>query len=102
MKNQMLLVRINDEASILSGATVWDLFNLETYDPKRDDFVVLGSIAGKTYKEKKARAHDLAVSVSLFDCSGLSWWEYSELESYFERLAHRFGLVREFKENGII
>lgn len=32
----------------------------------------------------------------------LSWWDVAYMGDYFEKLAKRFGLVREFKENGII
>ena len=36
------------------------------------------------------------------DGEGLSWGEWAILGGAFEKWAHRFGLVREFRENGII
>ena len=103
MRNELILANINDNARIYCGVNRWSDFYRDTFSPSTVfDFVVLGSISGKTYAERKENARQKAVDVSLFDCGGLSWWECSELESYFEKLAHRFGLVREFKENGII
>lgn len=32
----------------------------------------------------------------------LSWWDVAHMGDYFEKLAKRFGLIREFRENGII
>lgn len=32
----------------------------------------------------------------------LSWWDVAHMGEYFEKLAKRFGLIREFRENGII
>lgn len=32
----------------------------------------------------------------------LSWWDVAHFGDYFEKLAKRFGLIREFRENGII
>jgi ribosomal protein S6 len=31
-----------------------------------------------------------------------SWGEVAEIQSHFEKMARRYGLIREFKENGII
>lgn len=31
-----------------------------------------------------------------------SWEEMIHIESYFEKMARRYGLIKEFKENGII
>lgn len=103
MRNELILANINNEARIYCGVNRWADFHRDTFNPSTVfDFVVLGSISGKTYAERKENARQKAVDVSLFDCGGLSWWEYSELGAYFEKLAHRFGLVEEFRENGII
>ena len=52
------------------------------------------------YQQRKARAHDEAVdwqhSIEEDD------FEFFEKQEYFEKLAKRYGLVKEFKENGII
>lgn len=103
MRKSMILANIENNASLYTGAHRWEGFYRDTFNPCTNyDFIVLGAITGKTYTERKARARDLAVAYSLFDCGGLSWGEYAEIGAYFENLAHRFGLVEEFRENGII
>lgn len=32
----------------------------------------------------------------------LSWWDVAHFADYFEKLAKRYGLIREFRENCII
>jgi hypothetical protein len=32
----------------------------------------------------------------------LSWWDVAHFSDYFEKIGKRFGLIREFRENGII
>lgn len=57
----------------------------------------------------KDEARDVAQSVYYMDAETannggelLSWNEWNIIYHHMERLAHRFGLVREFRENGII
>ena len=58
-------------------------------------------VRGKTWKEKKAFLHQLALDISYAECGGLSWGEEAILGDFFERYGKRFGLLREFRENGI-
>lgn len=55
------------------------------------------------YQQGKARAIEKAQEWQR-DASKieLDWVTYANTVSYFEELAKRFGLVKEFKENGII
>ena len=55
------------------------------------------------YQRAKERARDKAVEWQLdFDNHNYSWGELAYYGNYFERLAKKYGLVKEFKENGII
>ncbi len=55
------------------------------------------------YEEGKARARESAIEWQYNFClTDHSWDELADAQYYFERLARRFGLVREFRENGII
>ena len=61
----------------------------------------------KTYQDRKAEARDEAkewqMSTSDYKTwKPLSWGEYAELVAHFEKLAKRYGLIKEFKEKGII
>lgn len=55
------------------------------------------------YKQRKEKARKEAIEWQLsFSDKDYSYSELAEAGSHFERLARRYGLVREFKENGII
>lgn len=55
------------------------------------------------YKKAKEKTRNKAVEWQMdFSNHNYSWGEIAYFETYFTRLAKRYGLVREFKENGII
>lgn len=56
-----------------------------------------------TYAERKEKARNEAIDwQSDFANHNYYWSELAEFSAYFEKLAKRYGLVREFRENGII
>lgn len=56
-----------------------------------------------TYQKAKQRAIDKAAEWQMnFENNNYSYSELITWQNYFEKLAKRFGLVREFRENGII
>lgn len=57
----------------------------------------------KTYQELKNKAREEAKTWQLdFVNNNYSYEEFFEAQSKFEKLAKRYGLTKEFKENGII
>ena len=56
-----------------------------------------------TYREKKARLREEAVRWQ-YDSSRhcLSYGELAESQTYFKKEGKKYGLLKEFKENGII
>lgn len=54
------------------------------------------------YQAGKARARQAAIDWQLSLKGGESYGEMVEAQDRFEKLAKRYGLVREFRENGII
>ena len=55
------------------------------------------------YQKQKEKARSRAVDWQLdFGNHNYSWDELADFGEYFERLAKRYGLVKEFRENGII
>lgn len=71
----------------------FNVYNIEILDFK---------IIGKNYKERKNNLEELAKNWQL----NFSWldWSYNELaiiSNYFYKNAKRYGLLKEFKENGI-
>lgn len=75
----------------------------DTFSPECKYETLDFKISGKTYQERKASLEDLAKDWQLhFSDFGWSWGEIAEITNYFYDMAKRFGLVKEFKENGII
>lgn len=57
----------------------------------------------RTYAEKKAAARAAAIEWQQGQAEGsLSYGEYAAAAEHFERLGRRYGLLQEFRENGII
>ena len=55
------------------------------------------------YQRGKARARDAAIIWQARTAENpTSWDELATAAEYFERLGRRFGLLREYRENGII
>ena len=57
----------------------------------------------KTYKERKdlARSKAIGLQIANFE-KAMSWEEVNQNSDYLYRLGKRYGLIREFKENGIL
>ena len=53
------------------------------------------------FGKSKAREEAIEWQYSLGE-NGYSWYELCVAENYFTKLARRYGLVQEFRENGII
>lgn len=54
-----------------------------------------------TYAERKAKARQEAIEWQAhFDC--MDWYSVNAWTVHFAKMAKRYGLVKEFKENGII
>ena len=60
-------------------------------------------MASEKYEKRKAKARQEAIEfqTDIFPNSNLSWGELYEWQQYFRSLGRRFGLMKEFKENGI-
>lgn len=82
---------------------VYSSFFKDTFCPGSEVCLIsLGGLKGKSYREKKEAARNKAIEYSLNIYPGLSWGECSEIQSYFENIGKRYGLLKEFRENAII
>ena len=56
------------------------------------------------YQEQKEKARERAIQFqnSFTDGKSYSWDDLFKITAYFEKIAKRYGLTAEFKENGII
>lgn len=78
-------------------------WNRDTFNPLTEIIGMLDfKIQGKNYTEKKASLEDLAKEwQGQFASYNWSYGELMEIGDFFERNGKRYGLLREFKENGI-
>lgn len=54
------------------------------------------------YQKRKNAARDKAIEWQQdFENHNYSWEELTEYQGYFEKLGKRYGLLTEFRENGI-
>lgn len=54
------------------------------------------------YQKQKEKARSKAVDWQLdFENHNYSWGELADFGEYFEKLGKRYGLLKEFRENGI-
>lgn len=56
-----------------------------------------------TYQEKKADVREKAINFQqMFSECDFSYSEIIEYQDYFQKQGKRYGLLKEFRENGII
>lgn len=56
-----------------------------------------------TYKEQKQRARELAKTWQFdFANNNYSYEEIGDFGEYFTKLGKRYGLLKEFRENGVL
>lgn len=81
----------------------WDEFHRATWNPtvKVKAMIDLSGVSGKTYAEKQADLREKAIEFQYADEGGLSYGEFVEVMDFFNKYGKRFGLLREFRENGI-
>lgn len=53
------------------------------------------------YTKRKEKVRQQAINFQNYD-GPISYYELAENQYKFEKLAKRYGLIKEFKENGII
>lgn len=55
------------------------------------------------YQQQKQKAIEKAIEYQYnFNDNIYTWQDLAEYSAYFEKLAKRYGLIKEFRENGII
>ena len=56
-----------------------------------------------TYAERKEKARNEAIDWQADFCNHNYYWsELADFSAHFEKICKRYGLLREFRENGII
>ena len=82
----------------------YEVWYKNTFSPNCEDIYLLDfKVSGKNYKERQSNLEDLAKEWQNSGLSSLDW-SYGELAiitKWFRKNAKRYGLISEFKENGI-
>ena len=78
----------------------------DTFSPDTDTLLMIDlHVHGKTYAERKGdmieKAHDFQDLFSVYGVS-ISWGELAIFGDFFEKYGKRYGLLTEFRENGIL
>lgn len=71
----------------------------ETVYEVRD--IVRFIVSGENYQTRKECVRNLALDWQAADQGGISWGELFEVQDFFRRNGKKYGLLREFQENGI-
>ena len=81
----------------------WEQWYHDTFSPCCETVTLFEmKVRGKTYAQKKAAAEDQAIEYT--NTCGLipmSWGEVIAIGHYFSWSGKRYGLLREFRENGV-
>ena len=82
----------------------WQDFHEYTFSPedRENTESLVFTLTGTTYQEKKEALRELAIDAQRMDCGGLGWSEEADIYSFMETYGRRYGLLREFQENGIL
>ena len=74
----------------------------DTFSPVCEIIQIIGfKVKGKSYAERKKNLRNIAIEFSHNEICGLSYRELYFIHQFFEIMGKRYGLLREFKENGI-
>ena len=81
----------------------WDQVHNFFFSPCLDPvFVTDFRVSGKTYQERKENARNIAMDVQAFSWPGLYWSEYAEIQNELHEIGKKYGLLNEFRRDGVI
>lgn len=81
-------------------------YMIDTFNPEVETLCIIPfQTHGRTYAERKEHARQLAIDFQNSEDGGadinLSYRELYYIQSFFERVGKKYGLLREFRENAI-
>ena len=101
----MIFARLKDNSTGEERSELffsWDAVHRATFSPDVDTVYITDfKIKGRSYKERKESARELAIDVQYNDVGGLSWAEWGRICDFFSNVGRRYGLLQEFRENAI-
>lgn len=89
-------------AKLYLGKEGLQRFYSDTFSPLTYFEGVQFVIRGDTYAERKESCRDVAIQFSnIANCGGLYWSDLQIIGDWFYRNGKRYGLLTEFRENGL-
>lgn len=103
----MLITIITNETSGAEFMEIYadyDEIHRETFSPEYfiNRVIDTNRLPGKSYADKKALLRNQAIDYSLQNNFVMYGSDLVEIGAYFEKYGKRYGLIKEFRENGII
>lgn len=98
------VIERGQEAGSAASFETWDAYHAATFSPYTNSaiFSVPAFIPGRSYQERKHAARNaLDRAAAIMSAPGLSWAELAEIKAEAERIARRYGLLQEARENAI-
>lgn len=66
-----------------------------------DAQMIVFRLEGHDYRSYQSDLRHIATDFQMLDEGGLSYGELADIQGFFERYGRKYGLLREFRENGI-
>ena len=104
MTNVMFFASFEDAHGKEQASLYFDYpsFFRDTFSPKCKIIQMIDfKVIGKNYTERKENLRDIAIDYSCNQIGGLSYGELYRIQNFFEKNGRRYGLLEEFRENGI-
>lgn len=102
----IIIYRSNNDTNggLYEDVTMNDLLNVCEIEKDNILFYIPLEITGKTYQEKKNNLRELAIDYqrTYYEFCNYSYGELIEISNFFETTGKRYGLITEFKNEGII
>lgn len=88
---------------LVDSAAEYEIYYAASFNPSCSISRFNFDLRGSTYAERKQAAQSLAINWSYAVAhTALCGLEYAAISAFFERIGRKYGLLREFAENGII
>ena len=101
------IIERGQDAGTAASFETWDQYHAATFRPYSTNaaaavFSIPAFIPGRNYRERKHAAENALHRASeILSAPGLSWADVAEIKAEAERIAKRYGLLREARENAI-
>ena len=74
----------------------------DTFSPDAETLELIPfRVTGKTFSERRESLRDTAIRLQAAAAPGLTWGELADIADWLQAQGKQYGLLREFRENGI-